>query len=49
MLKKREGFIASHSVLLGFPHPSGGNGHRHRQFSENKDEMKKLLQQYFSN
>lgn len=23
-------------VLTGFPHPSGANGHRHKQFSQNK-------------
>jgi hypothetical protein len=26
-------------VLLGFPHPSGANGHRKRQFAERRDEM----------
>lgn len=27
------------NVLWGFPHPSGANGHRHRQFSEQKQQM----------
>ena len=35
------------SILRGFPHPSGGNGHRHRQFAENKDAMEIILQSYF--
>jgi hypothetical protein len=39
--------IKSHYVLSGFPHPSGGNGHRHRQFRENKEEMKHQLNQFF--
>ena len=25
--------------LLGFPHPSGGNGHRVRQFRENQARL----------
>lgn len=28
--------------------PSGGNGHRHKQFAENKEQMQKMLQNYFS-
>lgn len=37
------------NLLLGFPHPSGGNGHRHRQFAENKEQMKEMIRDYFSN
>lgn len=36
-----------HTILRGFPHPSGGNGHRHRQFAEKKEVMKSYLQTYF--
>ena len=41
------GFINKESILTGFPHPSGGNGHRHKQFATNKDEMQRKLQDYF--
>jgi hypothetical protein len=40
--------IRSGYVLKGFPHPSGGNGHRHRQFAENKEKMSQTLANYFS-
>ncbi len=40
-------YIDSNSILYGFPHPSGGNGHRHKQFSENKEDMKQKIQSYF--
>jgi hypothetical protein len=36
------------SILKGFPHPSGGNGHRHRQFSQNKEDMMKQIENYFT-
>lgn len=39
--------IKKHMILRGFPHPSGGNGHRHRQFAEHKEAMKNYLQAYF--
>jgi hypothetical protein len=39
--------INEHTILRGFPHPSGGNGHRHRQFAENKEAMKSYLHTYF--
>lgn len=41
------GYVSPGSVLYGFPHTSGGNGHRHRQFAENKEQMKKKLAGYF--
>ncbi|MEH7386816.1 hypothetical protein V7147_15600 [Bacillus sp. JJ1521] len=41
------GYVSPDSVLYGFPHTSGGNGHRHRQFAENKEKMKKKLASYF--
>ncbi|WP_374055845.1 uracil-DNA glycosylase family protein [Rossellomorea sp. FM04394] len=43
-----EGLIDSKSILNGFPHPSGGNGHRHRQFAENKQEMVEKMDAYFN-
>ncbi|MGI8383944.1 hypothetical protein [Robertmurraya sp. P23] len=39
--------INEHTILRGFPHPSGGNGHRHRQFAENIEAMKCYLRAYF--
>ncbi|MFE1245119.1 hypothetical protein ACFW35_13385 [Fictibacillus sp. NPDC058756] len=39
--------LNSSNILSGFPHPSGGNGHRHKQFAENKDVMKEMLRNYF--
>lgn len=39
--------LNSASILSGFPHPSGGNGHRHKQFAENKDAMKEMLRDHF--
>jgi hypothetical protein len=41
--------LAPESILSGFPHPSGGNGHRHRQFAENKAAMENNLRSYFGN
>ncbi|MFD4705949.1 hypothetical protein ACFWM3_13925 [Gottfriedia sp. NPDC058432] len=35
------------SILYGFPHTSGGNGHRHKQFAENKEDMKQKIKDYF--
>ena len=32
--------------LLGFPHPSGGNGHRVRQFRENKTQLRQELERW---
>jgi hypothetical protein len=34
-------------TLKGFPHPSGSNGHRHKQFRENIKVMKKQIENYF--
>ncbi|MGY0691692.1 hypothetical protein ACW2QC_02720 [Virgibacillus sp. FSP13] len=34
-------------LLTGFPHPSGANGHRHKQFMLNKEGLKRGLASYF--
>lgn len=34
-------------LLTGFPHPSGANGHRYKQFAINKERMRKELADYF--
>lgn len=40
-------YFNSDSILYGFPHTSGGNGHRHKQFAENKEDMKRKIKIYF--
>jgi len=40
-------YIESKFILNGFPHTSGANGHRHRQFAENKKEMEQKLKEFF--
>lgn len=40
-------FYKNQPILKGFPHPSGSNGHRHRQFRENKEEMKRQIDSFF--
>jgi len=34
------GLLSSDRCLLGFPHPSGGNGHRKSQFERNRDKLR---------
>ncbi|WNF21138.1 hypothetical protein RH061_13095 [Mesobacillus jeotgali] len=43
----REGVIKEENILLGFPHPSGANGHRLQQFSMNKERMKETIRAFF--
>lgn len=43
-----QNYLDANNMLLGFPHPSGGNGHRHKQFAANKEQMKMMFQHYFS-
>lgn len=44
MIKKR--LISREQCLLGFPHPSGANGHRKRIFEEEKEMLKKQVEEY---
>lgn len=39
--------IKREQCLLGFPHPSGANGHRKVQFEENKENLIKIVNEYF--
>ncbi len=39
--------IRREQCLLGFPHPSGANGHRKRQFEENKENLLNIINEYF--
>jgi len=38
-----EQHIPSGRILQGFPHPSGANGHRVRQFTANRESLRKRL------
>ena len=51
VLKKmiKDNLIKEEQCLLGFPHPSGANGHRKRQFEENKMKLLSIVEQYFKN
>ncbi len=42
-----EGIIRSNQCLFGFPHPSGANGHRVKQFEANKENLKNIIDKYF--
>lgn len=39
--------IKKEQCLLGFPHPSGANGHRKTQFIDNKEYLIKEIDEYF--
>ncbi|QBP40177.1 hypothetical protein [Paenisporosarcina antarctica] len=41
------GYITKESILIGFPHSSGANGNRHKQFATHKENMQRKLQDYF--
>ncbi|MCM3574005.1 MULTISPECIES: uracil-DNA glycosylase family protein [Mesobacillus] len=43
----REGKFRKENILLGFPHPSGANGHRLQQFEKNKETMKNTINDFF--
>lgn len=45
----KDNLIKEEQCLLGFPHPSGANGHRKRQFEENKMKLLSIVEQYFKN
>lgn len=42
-----EGIIDEKQCLFGFPHPSGANGHRKKQFALNKEQMKSKVKEFF--
>jgi len=45
----KENLIKEEQCLLGFPHPSGANGHRKIQFEENKSKLLNKVEYYFKN
>jgi hypothetical protein len=44
----KNGKLNKNQCLLGFPHPSGANGHRHKQFKEAKNELRDKLCYFFT-
>lgn len=42
-----ENIIYDKQCLFGFPHPSGANGHRKKQFEERKGDLKEKIKIYF--
>ncbi|MBB6733199.1 hypothetical protein [Cohnella zeiphila] len=42
-LLEREGTLDGRLCLWGFPHPSGANGHRYRQFASAREAMERQL------
>lgn len=45
----KDNLIKEEQCLLGFPHPSGANGHRKNQFKENKMKLLSIVEEYFKN
>lgn len=43
----QKGILKREQCLLGFPHPSGANGHRKKQFEENRRNLQEVVQNYF--
>jgi hypothetical protein len=43
-----QGIITVDRILVGMPHPSGANGHRHEQFRENADALRSRIAGWFS-
>jgi hypothetical protein len=41
-----QGLIDRGRVLIGFPHPSGNNGHRKAQFAERREDLERQLRQW---
>lgn len=44
---EEEGLLGECGILHGFPHPSGANGHRRKQFAEHREAMKRRLEEKF--
>lgn len=43
-----DGVLDEARCLFGFPHPSGGNGHRVRQFRENEEQLRLGIKRWAS-
>lgn len=44
----REGLVDGRRFLMGFPHPSGGNGHRVREYRENLSRLRNGITTFFA-
>ncbi|MBR1702129.1 MAG: hypothetical protein IJ716_09275 [Lachnospiraceae bacterium] len=44
----KDNLISKEQCLLGFPHPSGANGHRKNQFIQNRDGLLNVIEAYFA-
>lgn len=42
-LLAQDGVLASERCLWGFPHPSGANGHRYKQFASHQESMRNKI------
>jgi hypothetical protein len=42
-----KGWIDQSQILSGFPHPSGANGHRHKQFAERRLSMRAKVKNWY--
>lgn len=40
---KEQNLLPSHTYLTGFPHPSGANGHRVKQFNQQREQLHKQI------
>lgn len=43
----REGILQESQCLWGFPHPSGANGHRQRQWAQSRDQLRLRVDRFF--
>jgi hypothetical protein len=44
----KEGRLAKEQCLFDFPHPSGANGHRQKQFEIHKNDFKEKIRNFFT-
>src|SRR5260221_2415103 len=42
------GILDHRRLLVGFPHPSGANGHRAREYAENRDALASRVKEWFA-
>ncbi|WP_139490874.1 hypothetical protein [Brevibacillus dissolubilis] len=43
-----DGLADERQCLFGFPHPSGANGHRHKQFATRQEEMRRRVREFLT-
>ncbi|MDW7650300.1 MAG: hypothetical protein SCK29_08925 [Bacillota bacterium] len=43
-----EGLVEKQRCLIGFPHPSGSNGHRVKEYNEQKENLSQIISQWFN-